>query len=242
MDDYTTVLIAIPVYKSPEKLKACLEAIYQNDIPPNIRISVRQMDNNFNNRGFTLAVNEAIGDAYREGFKYAIALNQDCYLKPDAIEKMVAFMDSHPKCFLGSIKQLSDQNEDLIIHGGTLEAFPHGRHIGGFVSKGNCNVSKRMPWANGACMIVRLSAIPDVGLMDPNYFLLCSDSDWSFTARARGFEIWYIADAVCVHEQGVSTGEATSPLSKAMVRDVTYFRTKWIGSELYKELSMEVFD
>jgi GT2 family glycosyltransferase len=198
--------------------------------------------NNFNNRGFTVAINEAVKDAYIEGFNYAIALNQDCYLKPDAIQKMVEFMDSHPKCFLGSIKQLSDQNEDLIIHGGTLEAYPHGKHIGGFVSKGNCNVSKRMPWANAACVIVRLSNIPDVGLMDPNFFLIGSDSDWSFTARARGFEVWYIADAVCVHEQGVSSGDASDELSKIMVRDVMYFRTKWIGSELFKELSMEVFD
>jgi GT2 family glycosyltransferase len=230
--------VLIPAYKAPEKLEKCLRAVDAQTI----EVETLLHDNSEVNIGFTRACNELLMMAYRRGLTYAVILNQDCYLKPDAIEKMVEFMDSHPKCFLGSIKQLSDQNEDLIIHGGTLEAFPYGKHIGGFVSKGNCNVNKRMPWANGACMIVRLSAIPDVGLMDPNYFLLCSDSDWSFTARARGFDIWYIADAVCVHEQGVSSGEATSSLSKAMVRDVTYFRTKWIGSDLFKELSMEVFD
>lgn len=234
----TNIAVIIPAYKAKDKLEKCIEAVRKQSYPCEIFIE----DNNENNRGFTVAVNDGLKRAIAQGFEYAIVLNQDCYLKPDAVAAMSRFMNLTPNCFIGSIKQLSDQNEDLIIHGGTLEAFPHGKHIGGFVSKGNCNVSKRMPWANGACMIVRLSAILDVGLMDPNYFLLCSDSDWSFTARARGFEIWYIADAVCVHEQGVSTGEATSPLSKAMVRDVTYFRTKWIGSELYKELSMEVFD
>ena len=241
----TKVAVCIPVYKGEGKIEKCREALDVQTLN-GIEVEVTEHKNDIPgipNKGFTLAVNYMLTRVLEAGgFKYAIVLNQDCYLKPDAIERMVAFMDSHPKCFLGSIKQLSDQNEDLIIHGGTLEAYPHGKHIGGFVSKGNCNVSKRMPWANAACVIVRLSCIPDVGLMDPNFFLIGSDSDWSFTARARGFEVWYIADAVCVHEQGVSSGDTSDALNKAMVRDVMYFRTKWIGSELFKELAMEVFD
>lgn len=240
---FPNVLVAIPVYKSPEKLEKCIQALNASvGIGESFGISIREMDNNTHNRGFTAAMNEAVKDAYRDGYRYAILLNQDCYLKPDAIQKMVAFMDSHPMCFIGSIKQLSDQDEDLIIHGGTLEAYPYGRHIGGLVSKGHCNVSKQMPWANGACMIVRLEYIPQVGLMDPNYFLIGSDSDWSFTARARGYQIWYIADAVCVHEQGVSAGDTSKELSRIMVSDTDYFRQKWIGSDLFKELSLEVFD
>lgn len=236
------ISVIIPAYKAPEKLAKCLAALEAQTFPLFTTIIE---DNSVDNIGFTRAVNCGIMKALLDSDfhqPYAVILNQDCYLKPDAIEKMVAFMDSHPNCFIGSIKQLNDQNEDLIIHGGTLDAFPYGKHIGGYVSKGNCNISKRMPWANGACMIVRLSNIPDVGLMDPNYFLVGSDSDWSFTARARGFEVWYIADAVCVHEQGVSGGDAGDALNKAMVRDMLYFRSKWVGSDLFKELSLEVFD
>lgn len=234
------VAVCIPVYKSPEKLTKCRQALL--DQTHNGSISILEHDNNDTNLGFTVAVNKMLKDAVTAQMEYAVVLNQDCYLKPDAIEKMVAFMDSHPKCFIGSIKQLSDQNEDLIIHGGTVDAYPYGKHIGGYVSKGNCNVNKRMPWANMACVIVRLENIVDVGLMDPNYFLIGSDSDWSFTARARGYEVWYIADAVCVHEQGVSGGDTSDALNKAMVRDMLYFRSKWIGSDLFKELSLEVFD
>lgn len=233
------VAVLIPSYKAPEKLEKCVKAVHDST---DVDLEIFQHDNSEHNLGFTKAVNNLIMKAIDEGFEYAVILNQDCYLRPDAIEKMVKFMNSHPMCFIGSIKQLSDQNEDLIIHGGTLEAYPHGRHIGGFVSKGNCNVNKQMPWANGACMIVRLDLIPNVGLMDPNYFLIGSDSDWSFTARSRGYQIWYIADAVCVHEQGVSSGDTSKELSRIMVSDVNYFRSKWIGSDLFKELSMEVFD
>lgn len=233
------VAVLIPSYKAPEKLAKCKEAL-ANQI--GVEPVLYEWDNSENNVGFTKAVNNLLLDVHNSGTEYAVILNQDCYLKPDALVNMVKFMDQHQMCFVGSIKQLSDQNEDLIIHGGTLDAYPYGRHIGGLVSKGNCNVSKKMPWANGACMIVRLDLIPNVGLMDPNYFLIGSDSDWSFTARARGYEVWYIADAVCVHEQGVSAGDTSKELSRIMISDVNYFRTKWIGSELFKELSMEVFD
>lgn len=234
-----SVAVIIPSYKAPEKLDKCFKALDSQSFND---YHILLEDNNEANRGFTKAVNDGLLRAISFSYKYAVILNQDCYLKPDAIQKMVEFMDSHPNCFLGSIKQLSDQSEDLIIHGGTGEAFPNGRHIGGLVSKGHCNVSRKMPWANGACMIVRLDLIPNVGLMDPNYFLIGSDSDWSFTARARGYEVWYIADAVCVHEQGVTAGETSKELSRIMVSDMNYFRTKWVGSELFKELSLEVFD
>jgi GT2 family glycosyltransferase len=234
------VAVLIPTYKAPEKVTKCLDAVEKS---VGIQTDIYQFDNTENNIGFTKAVNKLLKMVYLNGMhEYAVILNQDCYLKPEAIKNMVAFMDKHPLCFIGSIKQLSDQDEDMIIHGGTLEVYPYGRHVGGYVSKGNCNISKRMPWANGACMIVRLDMIIDVGLMDENFFLIGSDSDWSFTARSRGFEVWYIADAVCVHEQGVTSGDASKELSRHMISDVNYFRTKWIGSELFKELSMEVFD
>lgn len=231
--------VLIPAYKAPEKLEKCLKAVNESI---DVEVEVYKHDNSEDNIGFTKAVNKMILWAYNEKFKYAVVLNQDCYLKPDAIRKMIDFMDTHPMCFIGSVKQLSDQNEDLIIHGGTADAFPFGRHIGGLISQGNCSVSKKMPWPNGACMIVRLEFIPDIGLMDPNYFLIGSDADWGFTARARGFEIWYIADAVCVHEQGVSGGETTKEMSRIMVTDMNYFREKWIGTELFKDLSLEVLD
>lgn len=228
--------VIIPFFKKQEQLEKCKKALSANGIHfPFI------VDDSESGNGFTKTVNKGMKvQFYDADGNYAVILNQDCYLKPDAIEKMVAFMDAHPKCAIAGIKQLSSENEDVIIHGGTLECFPAGRHEGGLVSRGDCNFSKQVTWVNGACMIVRLEAILEIGLMDENMKMFGSDADWSFTARARGWECWYIAEAVCVHEQGVS--KSMSPeMQKQFEYDMTHFRDKWLNGELYKDLALEIF-
>lgn len=230
-----SIIAIIPAYKKPEQLEKCLKALEENSLA--IR-ETEVIDNNVSNRGFTAAINEGLRKHYVD---FAIILNQDCYLAPGAIQAMADFMEAHPKCAIGGIKQLSSQNPDAIIHGGCTEAFPAGRHIVGLKSKGDCSENKRMPWVNGACMIVRCSALLETGLLDENMFLVGSDSDLCYTARARGFEVWYIADAECVHEQGVSSGTEDPELRKIMYKDMLYWKSKWIGTDLFRELSMEVF-
>ena len=151
-------------------------------------------------------------------------------------------MDAHPRCAIAGIKQLSSENSDLIIHGGCGEAYPNGQHLSGLVSRDDHTTSRQMPWVNGACMVVRMESIPWFGLMDENMFLIGSDSDWCYTARSRGWQVWYIAEASCVHEQGVTSGNADEKVQRQMYLDMIYWRNKWVGSDLYRELSMEIFD
>lgn len=229
--------VVIPFHKNKEQLDKCLASL-KGQVE-----AIHVEDDSVTESGFTQTVNRCAKKACHfvlGGEGYMVILNQDCYLKPDAIEKMVAFMDSHPRCAIAGIKQLSSENEDVIIHGGTLECFPAGRHEGGYVSRGDCGESKQVPWVNGACMIVRLEAILEFGLMDESMKMFGSDADWSYTARARGWECWYIADAVCVHEQGVS--KAMDPaMTKTFEKDMIAFRSKWIDGELYRDLSLEIF-
>lgn len=243
------VSVIIPFFRNTEQLGKCKDALRAQTggfaQSPDFIIDDSETGN-----GFTKSVNKGLAGRVKHFHwariecsgetEYCIILNQDCYLKPDAIEKMVAFMDAHPKCAIAGIKQLSSQNPDHIIHGGTLECFPAGRHEGGLVSEGACNESKQVPWVNGACMIVRLEAILEIGLMDENMKMFCSDADWSYTARSRGWECWYIAEAECIHEQGVSKSMAPE-MQKVFEMDSIYFRDKWITGELYKDLTLEIF-
>ena len=231
------VTVIIPHYKKKEQLEKCKEALLTQTYP---LVNTVVWDNSEDNIGFTKAVNKGFKQADFGDGEYAIILNQDCYLKEDAVANMINFMEEHPRCAIGGIKQLSSQDENYIIHGGCLEAFPNGIHIVGDVSKGDCSKNKQMPWVNGACLIVRLDAIEDIGLMDENYFLICSDSDWCYTARARGWEVWYIADAECIHEQGISK-KPIPEFERQMLMDMIYFKDKWCEGGLFRELSKEIF-
>lgn len=229
--------IVIPHFKREDQLAKCRKAISEQHTGHNFGYNFIVENDSETGFGFTKNVNNGLKHSRN---KYAVILNQDCYLKLDAMANMVSFMEDHPRCAIAGIKQLSSQNEDQIIHGGTLECFPAGRHEGGLVSKGDCAVSKRVPWVNGACMIVRKEARIEFGLMDETMKMFASDADWSFTARARGWETWYIADAVCVHEQGASKS-MDAKMTKTFEKDMLAFRSKWIDGDLYRDLDMEVF-
>lgn len=229
------ITVLIPYFKNKEQLALCREALKVQTAKID---AVMTLDDSDYGNGFTATVNKGLKTLRNQA--YAIILNQDCYLRPEATEKMIVFMDAHPKCAIAGIKQISSTNPDEIIHGGTLECFPAGRHKGGLVSRGDCGVSEQVPWVNGACMIVRLEAIFEFGLMDESMKMFCSDADWSYTARARGWECWYIAEAECVHEQGASKSRDDA-MQKLFEADSIYFRDKWMTGELYKDLSLEVF-
>ena len=171
----------IPVYKQPEQVEKCIKAIEAMETDHDV--TVFKYDNNETNVGFTKAINVGLVN-YLDGMTdYCVVLNQDCYVKPDFVDKLVDFMESHPRCAIDGAKQLMDSNQDIIIHGGCTTAFPEGRHIVGKVSLGGCEKNKRMPWVNGACMIVNMNLISRYGIMDENYFLIGSDSVWQYSTN-----------------------------------------------------------
>ena len=230
----------IPVYKNPEQLERCKKHIHDMTVNSNDHIEIFEYDNNEYNQGFTYAVNEGL--KFFMEYDYCVVLNQDCYIAEDFMVELDKFMDAHPACAIAGVKQISDKDPDFIIHGGCLEAFPEGRHRAGRLSAGDCNKDKQMPWVNGACMVVNMSWLSTIGMMDENYFLLGSDSDWCYTARMKGAEVWYAADITVIHEQGgVSNSKASKELEYKKVLDMVYFRDKWIGDGVFRELSQEVF-
>lgn len=226
----------IPAYKNPEQLEKCLRAIDNQETEHQYDIFVH--DNDENNIGFTKVIN--LGLKKFNDYDYTVALNQDCYIETTFVDKLVKFMEEHPKCFISGVKQLSIEDNDYIVHGGCTQAYPNGRHIGGRKSQNSCSVSKKMPWINGACMIVNMSLLPVVGNMDENYFLVGSDSDWCYTANMKNTEVWYCADIEVIHEMGISASNEPGPMDVYKMLDMVYFRDKWIVDGLFREISQEV--
>jgi GT2 family glycosyltransferase len=226
------MFVVIPSYRGGQKLDRCLAALKTQTVPVEIYVH----DNDVNNIGFTAAVNEGLRRALKSGQELALVLNQDVYLRPDGIEQLTRFLKTHPRCAIAGVKQTDEKDLDLVQHGGCGAAFPSGLHVRGRKSRGECAVSLPMPWVNGAVMAVRLAAITDFGVMDHNMFLVGSDSDWCYTARQRGWEVWYCAECEVIHEGGVTVGAPRPELQPVMVRDMTYWRDKWVGTRLYEKL------
>lgn len=227
--------IIIPAYKNKKQLDKCIKHL--NAQKMSIEIFVR--DNTIDNIYFTAAVNEGIKRfSGRFSWRYVLIINQDLYLRPDALGEMVKFMDTHPKCGIGMPMQLTDDNEYASFAGG-VEAFPKGMALIGSTQLYWANAE--ITWASGGCLILRREMIQEIGLLDENFLFVGSDSDYCFTARSRGWQVWRISKAKGVHEVGQArAAHCSKGLSLIKANDMLYFAKKWLTGGLYKELANKI--
>ncbi|MDH7598436.1 MAG: glycosyltransferase family 2 protein [Sedimentisphaerales bacterium] len=225
--------VIIPFYGRSDQLERCIEHLRCQTV--SVEIFVR--DNNVNNVFFTVAVNEGILRYLDTDCQYMIVLKQDMYLDPTAVEAMVEFLETHPRAGIaGPLEHTPSQPEGWVLAGG-LDAFPLGKHA--CIQKARLTADRQVHWANGSCMILRKEMIRRIGLMDENYKLICSDSDYCFTGRSRGWEVWVVAGAYGVHEHGISAGSSNPSLELMKVNDILYFGAKWLTGDLYRRISFE---
>ena len=225
--------VIIPYYKQKEKLDECVAHLKNQTVEVEIFIK----DNDADNTYFTAAINQGLKKYLIQPGRYILILNQDMYLEPVAVEKMVTFMDSHPDCGISAPLQIDSENPEYVMFAGGLEAFPVGKHRHGRLS--DFSKDEEIFWANGACMMLRKKMIQEIGLLDENYVFIGSDSDYCLTARARGWQIWRIAGARGIHYCGTSAQLSEIDIEYIKIKDMIYFGKKWLTGQLYKELAYE---
>lgn len=230
--------VIIPAFKNKTQLDKCIKHLNAQKVQ--MEIFVR--DNTVDNIYFTAAVNEGIRSFLGQiSWSYIVIINQDMYLQPNALSEMVEFMNSHPKCGIGMPMQLADGDNDFANFAGGVQAFPKGTTLFGSVQLFWANAE--ITWASGGCMLLRREMIQEIGLLDENFRFIGSDSDYCFTARSRGWQVWRIGKARGVHEEGLARmpgGDNSLTLIKT--KDMLFFSKKWLTSGLYRKLAHESED
>jgi GT2 family glycosyltransferase len=177
------------------------------------------IDNNQENRGFTKANNEGI----KQGTSpYIWLLNQDAVLLPGAQEGLIMRLNAHKKNGIAGSMQIDYDNHDLIRHGGTVRAFPGGVHKGGLISMGHCRFPEKQTWVNFASVMFKREMINDIGYLDESMFLIYSDSDYCYTARQKGWAVWYEPSSKVYHR--LNTSKTVTEWHK---KDMEAFMKKW---------------
>lgn len=229
-----TIPVVIPYYRAPEAIQKTI-ACLKRQIGVQTEIFIR--DNSEDNILFTRAVNEGLRKyAYKDAYPYILVLNQDAYLHDDCLFRMTTVMDIHTS--VGICTPVSLNGDGRINWGGGLEAYPWGRHKSMPLKDLPANPYETY-WANGACMLLRTQMIREIGLLDENMRFICSDSDYSFAARARGWKVIVEPQSFVDHSLSGSSKNANLALSKIKLEDQLYFSKKWLSGDLYKELSYE---
>ena len=226
--------IVIPHFRAPEKLKKCLAAIESQSCQP-VEVFVR--DNSDDNILFTAAVNEGLRKfCHGGGFDHVLVLNQDAYLQPATLGHLVDLMDASPTCGIACPIQLAE-GSDRVTWGGSYDAFPFGKHRCDPLASYTTDFDTF--WANGAAMLLRTSMVREIGLLDPNLRFICSDADYSFTARSRGWTVTVCARSRVFHALDSSGAAGSDALDQVKMQDAVYFAKKWLTGDLYKRLSFE---
>jgi len=227
------VPVVIPFYKNQAQLDKCLEHLRAQTLAVKVYIH----DNSEENIYFTRAINAGLRAFLEDDpqIPYIVILNQDMYLEKNAIEEMVLFMESKPRCGIGMPLHLSKDDPDEVIFAGGVGAYPIGTAAVGPVASFPKNAQVR--WASACCWIIRTAMVREIGLLDENMQLVGSDSDYCFTARSRGYEVWNIVKARGVHEGGASKCYGSPELQARKVLDMDYYVRKWVTGELFQTLN-----
>lgn len=221
--------IVILNYQQKGLVKYCLKNLLSLDIPLKYEIIVvdnnshdgldRLISEQFlrvkfiqagQNRGYAAGNNLGIKAA---SGKYILILNPDIRILSNAIMGLYNFMEANPNAGLAGPKILNPDNSLQY----TCSRFPdwrlpfYRRTSLGATSRGklwlnrylmldwNHEENKKVDWLFGACLIVKKSALENVGLLDEKYFLYMEDLDWCRRFWENKWQVWYVAGACVIH-------------------------------------------
>ncbi len=155
------------------------------------------------NIGFSRAVNLALEQVENE---FVMLLNPDAYLMGPIFEKALSLFMDHPEAAVlgprvldsdgkvqGSARWHPTPLTALFGRSGPLtRLFPNSRFVKRDVML-DCDQNKLHPvdWVSGACMLVRMAAVKDVGPLDERFFLYWEDCEWCGRFRDHGWSVDY---------------------------------------------------
>lgn len=212
-------------------LEECLSSVFENT--STISVEVYVIDNASNDgsaemvrTGFpqvSLIENES-----RKGYaqnhnqalrkskgRFVCILNEDIVIYPNALDRMVEFMDRHPDVGAIGPQVLRGDGVTIQLECGrkfptlwtefcektTLSrAFPKSRIFGDSrMGYWNHDDTREVDCLLGACMMVRREAIKEVGLLDEQFFMYGEDVEWPHRIKRGGWKIIFFHNAQVLH-------------------------------------------
>lgn len=218
------VSVIIPMWNGREHIGDCLDAVLAQD-RPNLEVIVVDdastdssvdlvtteypqvcLIRNRYNKGFAATCNVGIKAARGE---ILILLNQDTRVCAGWLESLIEAFGEFDIGIAGC--KILYPDGERIQHAGGWVAWPLGLayHYGkGEVDEGQWDEPREVEYVTGAAMAFRREVVDGIGLLDeefwPGYF---EDTDYCLRAKAAGYAVWYVPDAVLLHKETTSIGD-----------------------------------
>jgi len=228
--------VVIPSWNTRDYLAACLRTLAAAEKPACEVIVVEnassdgslellrrehpevQLIVNASNQGFARGSNQGLRVARG---RYVLLLNTDTEVAPDAIARLVRFLDEHPDygAVAPRLVHADGSTQRTVQEFPTLKTalffstpferwFPDSRELERyFLRAWDQESSRDVDQPPAAALLLRKAMLDQVGLFDESLWLFYNDVDLAKRMRAAGWKTRYLAEARVLHHVGASTSK-----------------------------------
>jgi len=217
-----SVAVIIASWNRSSDLRLALEAIFDSTVRPEVIV----VDNGSTDDAAAVAASfpvQLIRNAQNLGFaeaneiglrhtraEYVALVNNDALLAPDWVERMAAFLESHPAAAAVGGKQYfwDDENppwnrKNRYYAHTTIDA-----RAG--ITRAHLDEPddvREVATLSGAAVMLRRAAIDDVGppFLDQTFFAYYEETDFFSRASRKGWRLYYTGEPACWHRVRAST-------------------------------------
>jgi N-acetylglucosaminyl-diphospho-decaprenol L-rhamnosyltransferase len=184
---------------------------------PSVHVIASEVNGGYpygNNLGLRYLGFDDGGQVSQDAPQYALLLNPDTEVPPDALYEMVRYMDSHPTVGVAGPKlMLADGTLDLACRrsfpsptvsfyrfSGLSKLYPNSPRFGRYnMTFVDPDVELEVDSVVGAYMQVRREAIEQAGLLDETFFMYGEDLDWAYRIKKAGWKVFYNPKVTVLH-------------------------------------------
>jgi hypothetical protein len=172
--------------------------------------------------------------------RYALLLNPDTVVPPDAFARMIQLMDDHPNFGVSGPKLVRlDGSLDLACRRGfpsvevsfwrltkLSKIFPRSRRFGRYnMTYLDPDQPAEIDSVVGAFMLVRREAIEQAGLLDEIFWMYGEDLDWAYRIKQGGWKVYYHPRVVVTHVKRASSSQDNAGAARAKYE---FDRAMWL--------------
>ncbi len=179
------------------------------------------------NLGFTGGNNLGLEVALREGYRYALLLNNDTEVAPDFLAPLVQALESDPQAAAsGPLIYYHAEPRRVWSAGGAID-WRKGdtRMLGlGALDTGQFDGPPRpVDFVTGCALLVRMEAVKQVGALDPRFFAYYEEVEWCQRMRRAGYRILFVPQSKVWHKISPEAREASPRVHYYMTRNRLLF-------------------
>jgi N-acetylglucosaminyl-diphospho-decaprenol L-rhamnosyltransferase len=227
--------IVIVSYRGEALLRGCLESLRRHPagVPTRVHVIDNASQDgtsemvarefplvvltvNKRNAGFAAAANLGIGAG---SAPHVLVLNPDCEIREGTLDRLLELLEARPEVGICGPALVRPSGEpDHAAKRGFPTPLSSLGHFAGLGRRPRAPAALRgyaapdpsragpVDAVNGAFMLIRRSALEQVGLFDEGYWMYMEDLDLCYRMREAGWMTWYEPSAVALHHKGGSSG------------------------------------